>query len=87
MKEQSQFAWKVILSFMNDRIDDLELSRYQVSKRSGLDQATVKRILEGDRCPSVEVWIQLLIALELDPFLVPKEQKPDMPDSGRIHFN
>jgi transcriptional regulator with XRE-family HTH domain len=72
---------------MNDRIDALGLSRYQVAKLSGLDQATVKRILEGDRVPSVETWIQILIAIEVDPYLIPKEDKPAHKESGRVWFN
>lgn len=86
MKEQSKFAYGLILSAMNDRLESLGISQYELAKRTGLDRATVKRVLEGSREPTVPTWIALLIGLELNVVLIDKESY-DLPDSGRVYFN
>lgn len=55
-----------ILKEMNARLNELGISRYELSKESGIDQATIKRILEGDRIPSVKLWLKLIDALGLN---------------------
>lgn len=51
---------------LRDIIRDCELSRYEISKRTGIDQSALTRFMSGERGLSMEALDTLAEYLELD---------------------
>lgn len=86
MKDSALTGWEITRKYLIERRDELGMSSYQLAKVAGLAESQVSRYLSGEVTPSVIAFYQLIGALELNPYLVPKEmdtiEKPN-----RIFFN
>lgn len=49
-------------------------SQEKLAKRAGVKQATVSRVLAGERIGEAATWHRILDALELELTVVPKEE-------------
>ena len=85
MKDAAVTGWNITRKFLLERRDDIGISHYEIAKRTGLPQSTVDRSLSGEVIPSVVIYYQILGALELNPYLIPKEI--DRNKKNRIFFN
>jgi predicted transcriptional regulator len=73
-KQVAEAAWEITRLFLVERRDGLGLTNYQLAKDADMPEATVHRIMAGQRVPSVINYFQLLAGLKINPRLVPKEK-------------
>lgn len=64
-RQVSEAAWELTRLSLVERRDELNLTNYQLAKDAGMPEATVHRILAGQRVPSVINYYQLLVGLKL----------------------
>lgn len=48
-------------------MDAKKITRVELAKRSGLSRMTIHRCLKGDKMPSLDTFVNLVVALEVDP--------------------
>lgn len=57
--------WGVIRKRIIARQKQLGISRYVIANYCGVSESTIKRTLEGDSAPSVELYLLILGAVQL----------------------
>ena len=60
--------------FINDFANRLKrlmkranLTQVELAKKSGLSRATIIRCLQGDKMPSLDTYVNLVVALNVEP--------------------
>ena len=75
----------ITLKYLKDRMDELGINQSQLSNIIGVSKSTVKRWFDKDRDMSLTNYYKMCGALELRPYLIPKED--DDNEMEFIHFN
>lgn len=48
-------------------MDAKNMTQVELAKRSGLSRMTIHRCLQGDKMPSLDTFVNLVFALDVDP--------------------
>ena len=75
----------IMKKFLPDRMEDLGITQYRLAQILDVNRSTVKRWFDGDVNISLHDFLRICGALNLNPYLVPKEGD-DTPKNYE-HFN
>lgn len=67
----SHEAEKMIRSFIQNRMIELDITRYRLQKMTGINRSTIGRWLDGETSISVNNYLKILGALEIRQCLIP----------------
>ena len=76
---------KLTRKFIQNRMDELDITRYQLQQLTGINRSTIGRWLNGETSISVNNYLKILGALEIRPYLIPAED--DDNEMVRVFFN
>lgn len=85
-QEVIDMAMKLFINAFKERQAQLGISRYRLSKISGIKESNISRIWSGESKEiTLPTFFRLCHALEINPYLVPKEL--DKNKKQYMHFN
>lgn len=81
----AKMAIQITFKFLKERMKEKKISQYRLSKTTGISEGSLSGYFNGINEMSLSNYFKICGALELQPFLVPKEDGGEMPN--RIDFN
>ena len=81
----ANMGFDIQMKFINDRMNILGITRYQLSKLIDVSESTLSNNFRRKTEMSHLTFLKICGALDLNPYLVPKELNQD--DFQRIYFN
>lgn len=81
----SQEAEKMIRKFIQERMEEKEISQYKLAQLTDLAESTLSRWMKGESNISLINFLKVLGALEIRPYFVPSEM--DKNTIVRHYFN
>lgn len=81
----AKVAMDITFKFLKDQMKEKGISQFQLSEIIGINESTLIRNFKKDTEMSLSTYFKICGALELQPYLVAKEDGEEMPN--RINFN
>ncbi|MBO2546109.1 helix-turn-helix transcriptional regulator [Salegentibacter sp. BDJ18] len=64
---------QLIFKFLKDRMKEKKISQFQLSEMISVNESTLVRNFKGDTEMLLSTYLKICGALELRPYLIPKE--------------
>ncbi len=80
-KNSSDMGYDLILSFLSDRMEEKQITKYRLSKLTEIPESTISRYFSKKVSMSLTNFLKICGALEIRPYLIPKED-----DSNKLNF-
>ena len=71
-------TWRVLVLFVKEIADKKKISSEMIAARTGLHASNVRRMFQLHYCPSLENWLKILKAVEVNIFFEDRESKTDL---------
>lgn len=81
----AQVAIDLTYKFLKERMEAMGISQYRLSKLTGISEGSLSGYFNKVNEMSLSNYFKICGALELQPYLVAKEDGDEMPN--RINFN
>ena len=73
-----QDTWKVLVLFLAEIAKEKGLTHERLGELTGLQRSNVSRMFALKYCPSLENWLKILKAVEVNVFFEDRESKSDL---------
>lgn len=78
IRNPHQDTWKVLVLFVAEIARKKGLTNEKLGQLTGLQRSNVSRMFALKYCPSLENWLKILKAVEVNIFFEDRESKTDM---------
>jgi DNA-binding phage protein len=71
-------TWRVFVLFIKEIADKKGITSEVIAERTGLYSINVRRMFQLKYCPSLENWLKILKAVEINIYFEDRNSKTDM---------
>lgn len=73
-----QDTWKALVLFLAEIAKSKNITHEVIAERTGLQRSNISRVFQLKYCPSLENWLKILKAVEVNIFFEDRESKSDL---------
>jgi len=71
-------TWKAFVLFLSEIAKSKGITQEMISERTGLHQSNISRMFQLRYCPSLDNWLKIVKAVEVNIFFEDRNSKTDL---------
>ncbi|WP_372775665.1 helix-turn-helix domain-containing protein [Mangrovibacterium sp.] len=78
IRNPHQDTWKALVLFLAEIAKSKSITQEVIAERTGLQRSNVSRMFQLRYCPSLDNWLKILKAVEVNIFFEDRDSKTDL---------